>query len=134
MKLLGIDYGRKRLGLAVCGPLRVACPLATITWSSRDEVIAALAEVIREHDIEKLVIGLPKNMDNSLGEMAHEAEQFATMLREHFALAVELWDERLTSWQAEQLLRTAGLSRWRRKRHRDSVAACLILQSYVDSS
>lgn len=96
--------------------------------------MAALAAVVEKHEIGKIIVGLPKNMDDSHGEMAEEATKFADVLREHLQISVDLWDERLTSWQAEKILLNAGLTRARRKKYQDAIAACIILQSYVDSN
>lgn len=132
MKILGIDYGRKRLGLAVCNELRVACPRGVILHVASRITLEKIAEVIEDEEIDEIVVGLPKNMNDSLGFMAQEAEKFADSLRCRFPLPVTLWDERLTSWEAERIMLDAGVNRKRREGMRDAVAAALILQSYVE--
>ena len=132
MKLLGIDYGRKRLGLATCGALNIACPNQTLTRKNLEKDIEELFSFIQEEEIEKIIVGLPKNMNDSLGEMAKEAEEFAQKLSEKTRLPFELWDERLTSQQAERSLLQGGLTREKRKKSRDQIAATFMLQSYVD--
>lgn len=131
MKLLGIDYGRKRWGVAVSGPLNIASPAGMIVHKSWEDDMAALAKFME--DVDKIVVGLPKNMDDSCGEMAQEASHFAEQLAAHFRLPVDMWDERLTTWQAEQSLLAAGFNRAKRDKARDQIAAALMLQSYVDA-
>ena len=134
MKLLGIDYGRKRLGIATCGALRIACPLKILYFSKQEkDLFAELGLILREREIEKIIVGLPKNMDDSSGEMVKEVEKFAERLKEEFSLPIILWDERLTTYEADRILKEAGLSPSQRKKRRDAIAAALILQSYVDS-
>ena len=132
MKLLGIDYGRRRIGVAVCGPLKIATPVATIVYKSEKLMLEELQRLVSHHEAETIVLGQPLNMDNSRGEMVKEVEKFATMLRRHLQIPVELWDERLTTYQAENSLRQIGLSPKQRQKNRDQVAACLLLQNYVD--
>ena len=132
MMLLGIDYGRKRIGVAVCGPLKIATPTATVAYKSDKQMLEELQHLVTDHEVETIVLGLPLNMDNSQGEMVREVKKFATLLRRNLQIPVELWDERLTTYQAENSLRQIGLSRKKRQKNRDQVAACLLLQSYVD--
>ncbi|NUM36078.1 MAG: Holliday junction resolvase RuvX [Candidatus Brocadiae bacterium] len=132
MAILGIDYGRKRIGLAICGALKIATPLETLERENTEKDFKKLKEIIEEHEIEKIVVGCPKNMDNSMGEMAKEAQSFSDILKNRFSLPTVLWDERLTSAQAERSMIEAGLSRNKRKKSSDSVAAALMLQSYSD--
>ncbi len=133
MKLLGIDYGKKRLGLAICGPMKIANPLELLVRQDTERDLKALKAIIEEHEIIKIVIGLPKNMNNTLGEMAQEATQFAEFLEKETQLPIVLWDERLTTVQAERSLIQAGLTRQKRQKSRDSIAAVFMLQSYVDA-
>ena len=132
MQILGIDYGRKRLGLAVCGDLKIASPLELIERTNSKKDFEALQKVIEKHEIEKIVVGFPKNMDNSVGEMAKEAQSFSDLLKNHFSIPTVLWDERLTSVQAERAMIDAGVSRNKRKKSSDSIAAALLLQNYCD--
>lgn len=134
MKILGIDYGRKRMGLALCNVLKVACPSGVIIHTDWSRDMIALSEIIEEQEIARIVVGLPKNMNDSLGEMAEEVKKFAESLQHCFSqIPVVLWDERLTTWQAERLLLDAGISPERRKNVRDAIAAAVMLQCYVDS-
>lgn len=132
MKLLGIDYGRKRLGLAICGALKIASPLDMVERSVLEKDLAALRHVIEDNEIEKIVVSYPKNMNNTIGEMAEEAQAFAQMLEKKLLLPTVLWDERLTSAQADRAMLEGGLTRNKRKQNRDQIAATLLLQNYVD--
>ncbi len=132
MQILGIDYGRKRLGMALCGELKIATPLDTLERTNTEKDFEKIKNVIEEHEIEKIVVGFPKNMDNSLGEMAKEAQSFSDILKNRFSIPTVLWDERLTSAQAERIMIDAGFSRNKRKKNSDSIAAVLMLQNYSD--
>ena len=134
MKILGIDYGRKRIGLATCGPLKIAHPLKVIQRKNIENDLQKILECIQEHDIQKIVVGLPKNMNDSCGEMAQEATKFADILKERFSLPMAMWDERLSTWEAKKRLEETGLSRNKRAKLIDAAAATLILQSYVDKN
>ncbi len=134
MRTLGIDYGRRRIGLALsdeegilASPLRVY-----IRGHSEEKDMAALVSLIRKLEATELVIGLPLNMDGSHGEMALEVAEFARRIQQETGLQVELYDERLTSQEAERVLIEANLSRRRRREHRDSLSAVLILQGHLD--
>ena len=134
MRILGIDYGRRRLGLALSDEDGIlASPLPARFRGESDKDMAFLAGLAGEHHVARAVVGLPQNMNGSLGEMAHEALDFARVLQEKLALPVIPFDERLTTSEAERVLVAADLSRSRRRGVRDSLAAVLILQGYLDS-
>jgi len=130
-KTLGIDYGRKRIGVAICGPLGIASPLTVITRKNND-ILEEFAEIITENDVNKIVLGLPKNMDNTEGEMVEEVKKFAEELQQKFEIEVDFSDERLSTWEAQNSLKRLGMSPSKRKKVIDAVAAALILQNYVD--
>lgn len=131
MRILAIDYGKKRHGLAVCDPLMiVAQPLDFLP--AGDGVFRALARLVEERGVEAIVLGYPRNMDGTAGPMALEVEQFAAKLKEHVAVPIDFWDERLTTSQTERMLVAADVRRDKRKEVRDSIAASLILQSYME--
>ncbi len=134
MRVLGIDYGRRRIGLALSDEEGIlASPLPTyVRGRSEERDIAGLASLIARHGVTAVVVGLPLNMNGSRGEMAREAEAFADRIRQKTTLPVELFDERLTSSEAERVLLEADLSRRRRKELRDSLSAVLILQGRLD--
>ena len=132
---LGIDYGRRRIGLALSDPGgRIASPLMTLPGrgTARDDA-EAITRLASEHEATGIVIGLPLNMDGSLGPQAKLSTTLAEQIRRHEELAVELWDERLSSFHADQLMQSAGLSATRRKEQRDALAAQVILQSFLDA-
>lgn len=134
MRVLGIDYGRRRIGLALSDEEGIlASPLPTyVRGRSEERDIARLATLIARHGATAVAVGLPLNMDGSRGEMAREAEAFADRIQKETALPVELFDERLTSSEAERVLLEANLPRRRRKELRDSLSAVLILQGHLD--
>ncbi|HHV78991.1 MAG TPA: Holliday junction resolvase RuvX [Firmicutes bacterium] len=134
MKALGVDYGLSRIGLAVSDEsARVACPIGVVTPRTRDprEVAALLGNIARERGVALIVIGFPRNMDGTPGSLGGEIVELARAL-ESEGFPVELWDERLSTVEAERALIEGNLSRQKRRRVIDKVAACLILQGYLD--
>ena len=132
-RLLAIDYGRVRHGLAVSDALGMAShPLPALQRQSPAQDLAVLAALIRERDIERLVVGLPYNMDGSEGPMAREVRQFAGTLGAALRLNPEFEDERLSTDEAESFLSEAGLRPSDRRRLRDSVAAAVILRGVLE--
>jgi len=144
--ILSIDYGRERMGLALAeAPARVAQPFGTLDRINRNEDMRRLRELVRDHGVTQIVLGLPLNLDGTRGEMAEEAERFARRARKQIGVPVELVDERLTSWEAERLLeetqgrslraeKTSG-SRKRKTAARatvDAMAAAVILKEYLE--
>jgi putative Holliday junction resolvase len=134
MRILGVDLGERTLGLALSDPLGiVAGALQTIRRTSESKDLLALAGVMAEQEVGEIVVGLPLNMNGTRGPQAEKAEAFAQKLRERFKLPVHLWDERLSTVAAERSLLEADLSRKKRKRVIDQVAAALFLQSFLDA-
>jgi len=104
-RILGIDYGRARIGLAIADEATaLPCPLGTLARVNRNEDMRQLREITREHTVRQIVVGLPLRLDGTRGEMADEASRFAERVRKQLGLPVEMVDERLTSWEAERLL------------------------------
>lgn len=135
MRILGIDYGRRRIGLAVSDEAEfLARPLDPYqrTHSLRKD-LEYLARLAREFETATIVVGLPLNMDGSKGEMAVEVEEFVSQLQELVKIDIIVSDERLTSAEAERVLLEGDVKRKDRKRLRDGLAATLILQGYLDS-
>lgn len=132
--MLGLDPGERRIGLASSDPeTKIASPLAAVqARTMEDAVVKVLAEIDRL-EVEQLVIGLPLRMDGSEGEAARRARRFADRLRLRTGLPIVMWDERLTTSAAGRVLREAGVKRDKRKAAIDSMAAALILQSYLDA-
>jgi len=135
MRVLGIDYGRRRFGLALSDEERVlASPLQVYVRCGIDRDMLFICDLVESRDIGLIVLGMPRDMSGSLGEMAEEVTDFSRLLKERTRLRVATFDERLTTVEAERVLVQAGISRKRRKSLRDSLAAVLILQGYLDSS
>jgi len=138
-RVLAIDYGRRRLGLAVSDPLRVAArPLATWTRSNRRHDLARLRSLCREHGISRIVVGWPLQLSGARGDMASEAASFADRIRKDLGIPVELADERLSSWEAERILANDHATKGRspnpkhpKNRRLDEVAAAVILRDYL---
>lgn len=135
MKYLGLDLGSKTLGMATSDSTEtIATTLRTLYFKNEDydSLLGPVKEVVEENNIEKIILGFPKNMDNSLGERAEITLDFKKKLEKELNIEVVLEDERLTSVISNQVLIEADLSRKKRKKKVDGVAAQLILQSYLD--
>ena len=130
---LGIDYGRRRMGLSFADELGVAMPLNAVPGMEEPSCFEALAEVIRERKPDLFVVGYPLNMDGSVGSRAREVDAFAEKLEQRFALPVEKVDERLTTYQAASDLRQTKRRRRQNRGELDSSAAALILRDYLES-
>jgi putative Holliday junction resolvase len=131
---MGIDYGVKRMGVAVCDPMEMfATPLCVVQVKNDDHAVSEVKRLIDETGAESIVVGLPINMNGTKGPMAERTEAFAERLRQVTGLPVNLWDERLTSSMAERTLIEADVRREKRKNIVDMLAAQAILQSYMDS-
>ena len=134
MKILGLDYGEARIGVAVSDALgMLATPLDTICEKDREKQLEKTAEVAKLHKVEKIVVGNPKRMDGTLGHRAEYTEQFARDLSEILNVPYIMWDERLSSSEAHRILESGGVSGKKRKTKVDKIAAVIILQGYLDS-
>ena len=134
MKILGLDYGESRIGVAVSDALgMLANPLETICEKDRTLQLEKTAAVARAHGVEKIVVGYPKRMDGSLGHRAEYTESFARDLSEMLSVPYIMWDERLSSTEAHRILESGGVSGKKRKTKVDKIAAVIILQGYLDS-
>lgn len=133
MRILGIDVGEKNIGLAMSDELGwTAQGLSCLRGQSRDEAISAIADVIKEHGVSEVVVGMPVSLDGSLGKKAKEVAVFIEDLKKKIDLPVKVWDERFSTLQAEKVMIEADLSRKKRKKKIDILAAQLILQGYLD--
>jgi putative Holliday junction resolvase len=133
-RIMGIDYGDVRIGIAVSDLMGwTAQGVETITRKSEEQDLARIGELIRQYEVSKIVVGFPKNMNNTIGPRGELTQQFAEKLRETFGLPVILWDERLSTMAAERMLVQADVSRKKRKQVVDKMAASIILQNYLDS-
>lgn len=137
MRLLGLDYGSKTVGVAVSDPLGyTAQPLETITRKEENKLrrtLARIEELTKEYRIEKIILGYPVNMDGSAGERAELALAFQAMLERRTGLEVVMQDERLTTVAADEILQECGMPREKRKSVIDQVAAGIILQDFMEN-
>ncbi len=134
MRILALDVGEKNIGLAISDKLGlIAQGLPTLRHQTKDEDISAIANILKVHHITEVLVGIPVNLDGSLGKKAQEVAVFLEDLKKKITLPIKVWDERFTSVQAEKVLLEAGLSRKKRKRKIDQLAARLILQNYLDA-
>ncbi len=130
---LGLDVGRKRIGVAGCDRLGISVQgITTIIRKSWQEDMAELRSLIIERDIDTLVMGLPYNMDGSLGYQAKQVQKFAHSASKQLGMALEFVDERLTSFEAEEMMRSQGISTRENKAMIDRKAAAIILQQWLD--
>lgn len=133
MIYLGLDYGSKRLGMAISDQSgTIATPLGMIKYTDDKQLIASLKEIIETKKINVIILGFPKNMDNSIGIRAETVLAFKKKIEANFKIKVILEDERLTSKRASSILIQADMSRRKRKEVIDKLAANIILQSYLD--
>ena len=136
MRILGLDFGSKTVGVAVSdGLLLTAQGVETIERKDESKLrktCARIEELIAEYEVTEIVLGLPKNMNNTEGERVEKTKAFGEMLERRTGLPVHYWDERLTTVVAEQILMESGVRRENRKAVIDKVAAGLILQGYLD--
>ena len=134
-RLLGIDYGTVRIGLALSDPTRtLASPLPFLENNSPQQVTQALSELIQTHQINALIIGLPRNMDGTYGPSAQKVRDFISQIQKDIPLPITPIDERLTTAQASKQLAGIGLNQKQLRKKVDSSSACLILQQYLDRS
>ena len=137
MRILGLDYGSRTVGVAISDPLLVTAQGVEIIRRDSEKrlrrTLARIEEIISEYgDVELIVVGYPKNMNNTVGERAQKSEEFAEMLRRRTNLPVEMWDERLTTVAADKAMEETHVKSSDRKKYVDEIAAMLILQGYID--
>ncbi len=131
VRVLGVDFGRKKIGLALSDPLGMAHPLGTLAVSGRRDVVETILELVKEKEAEEVVLGYPLKQDGTVGEMALEVEKLAEHLRKE-GLVVTLFDERFSSERAVRSLHIMGKKRGKNKQDIDAMAAALVLQEYLD--
>ncbi len=133
-RILAVDYGERRIGLAISDELQItASPLTTLVRESDEDAVAQIARLAQKYRVEKIVVGLPVRTDAKEGEMEQRVRKFAEKLKCKTNVPVVLFDERFTTRIAEQVLLEADLSRQKRKRVRDKLAAAVLLQSYLEA-
>lgn len=136
MRIMGLDVGSRTVGVAISDALGWTAQGIETIKINEDEGefgLNRLAELVKEYTVTEVVVGFPKNMNNSVGPRAEASERYKAMLEERFGLPVKLWDERLTTMAAERMLIDADVSRKKRKQVIDKMAAVMILQGYLDS-
>lgn len=132
MRYLGLDLGTKTLGLAISDKLgMIANPYKTLRYNEYVDLIEPLKKIIESEDIKEIALGLPKNMDNSLGFASKRSIDFKSLLENHIEIPITLIDERLSTVEAEKYLLDADMSRKKRKEHIDAVAASVILNTFI---
>ena len=137
MRIMGLDYGSKTVGVAMSDPLGITAQAVETIWRKDENKLrktcARIEELINEYEVERIVLGLPKHMNNDLGERAQKALAFGEMVKRRTGLEVVMWDERLTTVEAERTLIENNVRRENRKQYIDELAAVFILQGYLDS-
>ncbi|MCR4943210.1 MAG: Holliday junction resolvase RuvX [Clostridium sp.] len=133
MRILGLDVGQKTIGVAISDPLGfTAQGITTIRREKKSKDIEEIKKICDEYKVETIVIGLPKNMNNSIGFAGEKIMEFSEMIKEEIDIKIEFWDERLTTVAAHRAMLEADLSRGKRKKIVDKIAATYILQGYLD--
>ena len=137
MRIMGLDYGSRTVGVAISDALGITAQgIETITRKEENKLrktCARIEELIKEYEVERIVLGLPKHMNNDIGDRAEKSIEFGEMLRRRTGLEVVMWDERLTTVEAERTLIENKVRREDRKKYIDKIAAVFILQGYLDS-
>lgn len=137
MRIMGLDYGSKTVGVAISDELLITAQGKEIIRREQENKLrrtcARIEELIEEYEVTQIVLGLPKNMNDTEGERAQKTHEFEEMLIRRTGLPVTLWDERLTTVAADKAMMEAGIRREKRRDYVDMIAAALILQGYLDS-
>ena len=137
MRILGLDFGSKTVGVAVSDPLGITAQGVEIIRRKDEnklrQTLARIEELAKDYEAQEIVLGLPKNMNNTLGDRVEKTMEFKAMLERRTGLNVTMWDERLTTVAADKAMMEAGLNGRQRKEYVDMIAAVFILQGYLDS-
>ena len=135
-RIMGLDYGSKTVGVAVSDPLGLTAQGIEIVRRKSEtklrQTLARIEEIAKEYSVEKIVLGFPKHMNNDIGERAEKSLEFKEMLERRTGLPVVMWDERLTTVEADRTMMETGIRRENRKEYVDMIAAVFILQGYLD--
>ena len=136
MRIMGLDFGSKTVGVAISDPLLITAQGIEIIRRKEENKLRKtcprIEELIEEYEVDEIVLGYPKNMNDTLGERIERTDEFKEMIERRTGLEVHLWDERLTTVAADKAMIEAGLRREERKEHVDKVAAVFIFQGYLD--
>lgn len=134
MRILALDHGTRRIGVAVSDEMRmIASPLEYIQAEPFADFLVRLKEILREKEVELVIVGMPRNMDGSYGPAALKVQEFVAVLKDAITVPIKTLDERLTTVQAQKFLIQGNVRREKRKEKVDKTAAALLLQSYLDS-
>ncbi len=134
MRILGLDFGEKRIGVAISDPMGIlASPLTVIEGKSTDSTIEYIVSITQEEEVERIVVGLPRSLDGSESVQAQITRDFIDLLQGQIDIPVDTWDERLSTVAANRMMNEAGVKKGKKKKRLDSAAAAIILQSYLDS-
>lgn len=137
MRIMGLDYGSKTVGVAVSDALCITAQgIETIERKEENKLrktLARIEELAKEYEVDRIVLGFPKNMNNTVGERGEKTLEFKAMLERRSGLPIIMWDERLTTVEAERTLIESNVRRENRKKYIDKIAAVFILQGYLDS-
>ena len=137
MRIMGLDYGSKTVGVAISDALLITAQgIETIHRKEENKLRQTLARIealVNEYEVEKIVLGFPKNMNNTIGERAEKSLELKEKLERRIGIPVIMWDERLTTVEAERVLMESSVRRENRKQYIDKIAATVILQGYLDS-
>lgn len=137
MRIMGLDYGSKTMGVAISDALGITAQgIETIERKEENKLrktLARIEELVKEYEVTEIVLGFPKNMNNTIGERAEKSLELKEMLERRTGLPVIMWDERLTTVEAERTLIESNVRRENRKKYVDKIAAVFILQGYLDS-
>ena len=136
MRVMGLDYGSKTVGVAISDPLGFTAQGVETIWRKQEnklrQTLARIEAITEEYQVTEIVLGYPKNMNNTVGERAEKSLEFKEMLERRTGLEVVLWDERLTTVAADRSMMETGIRRENRKEYVDEIAAIFILQGYLD--
>ncbi|MCR5468991.1 MAG: Holliday junction resolvase RuvX [Lachnospiraceae bacterium] len=136
MRIMGLDFGSKTVGVAVSDPLKITAQGVGIVRRKSPgklrQTLAAITEMVEKYEVEEIVLGFPKNMNNTEGERCEKTKEFAELLSKRVEVPIEFWDERLTTVAADKIMMESGIRRENRKEYVDEIAAILILQGYLD--
>ena len=136
MRIMGLDFGSKTVGVAISDPLLITAQGIEIIRRKEENklrrTLARIEELIVKYEVSEIVLGMPRNMNNTIGERAQLTLEFQEKLERRTGLPVRMWDERLTTVAADQVMKEAGIRREHRKEHVDKIAAIFILQGYLD--
>lgn len=137
MRVMGLDFGSKTVGVAVSDSLLITAQGLEIIRREQENklrrTLARIEELVKEYEVEEIVLGYPKNMNNTIGERGEKTEEFKGMVERRTGIPVVLWDERLTTAAADRAMMEAGIRRENRKKYVDQIAATFILQGYLDA-